>query len=382
MERNNMNSRERVQLSLAHQQPDRPPFDLGATNVTGIHMQALRRLRRHLGLQDDRPPEILNRYEQIGWVEEDLLERLQIDVEGVFPKSIVFFQAEDRGSDWYYRDEWQIGRRMPKDGGFYFDLTEYPLKNASNRADIENFHWPDPVAPARFEGMAERAFQITHQRGRACVATGITAGVMETASYMRGIEAFFSDLIENRDLVEAILDQIVNLKMAYWEKALAILGENVDVVVEADDLGAQNNLLISPRLYRSVLKPRQRRLFDFIHSHTKARLFIHSCGAIRPLIPDLIDVGVDILNPVQVSAAGMDSAELKREFGNDITFWGGGVDTQHVLGQGTPNEVRADVRRRITDLAPDGGFVFATVHCIQANVPPENIMAMIETLHS
>jgi uroporphyrinogen decarboxylase len=133
-------------------------------------------------------------------------------------------------------------------------------------------------------------------------------------------------------------------------------------------------------MYRKIVKPLHKELFDFIHAHTKAKLFFHSCGAIRPVIGDLIEIGVDILNPVQVSATGMDSAELKREFGKDITFWGGGVDTQRVLGDASIAEVRADTRKRIEDLAPGGGFVFATVHNIQGNVPPENIMAMWEIL--
>jgi uroporphyrinogen decarboxylase len=176
------------------------------------------------------------------------------------------------------------------------------------------------------------------------------------------------------------MTKVMELKMAYWEKALAEVGDNVDVIGEADDFAGQLRLLISPSMYRRIAKPLHKKLFDFIHARTKAKIFFHSCGAIRPVIPDLVEIGVDILNPIQVSAAGMDTAELKREFGKDIVFWGGGVDTQRVLGDGTSQEVRADVRRRIEDLAPGGGFVFATVHNIQGNVPPENIMAMWEIL--
>jgi uroporphyrinogen decarboxylase len=377
-----MNGRQRIRLALNHQQPDRVPFDLGATNVTGIHMLALRRLRRHLGLNDDFPPPIHNILEQTGWVEEDLLSRLNVDAEGVFPAAPSTFklQLQERADDWYYLDEWQVGRRMPKDHGLYFDLVDAPLKDAHSLSDIDAFAWPDGGDKDRFIGIAERARQITQEHHRACVATGVTAGVMETASWLRGYESFFTDLVENRDRIESIFEHIVQIKMAYWERALPILGENVEVVVEADDLGGQNSLLISPRMYRSLLKPYHKWLFDFIHARTRAKLFLHSCGAIRPLIPDLIEVGVDILNPVQVSAAGMDTAELKKEFGSQLSFWGGGVDTQRILGQGTPDDVRAEVRRRISDLAPDGGFVFATVHCVQANVPPENLVAMQETL--
>jgi uroporphyrinogen decarboxylase len=158
------------------------------------------------------------------------------------------------------------------------------------------------------------------------------------------------------------------------------IGDTIDVAGTADDFAGQQNMLISPRSYRKLAKPRHKELFDFIHKRSNAKIFFHSCGSIRPVIPDLIEIGCDIINPVQVSAAGMDSAELKREFGKDITFWGGGVDTQRVLGTGTPEQVREDVKRRLNDFMPGGGFIFNTVHNIQGNVPVENIIAMWETL--
>ena len=166
--------------------------------------------------------------------------------------------------------------------------------------------------------------------------------------------------------------------MRYWERALAEVGDLVDLVIEADDMAGQHSLLFSPQTYRKLIKPRHKKLFSFIRQQAPIKLFFHSCGAIRPLIGDLIDAGIDILNPIQVSAAGMDPKELKREFGRDLVFWGGGVDTQGVLGTGAPEDVKEDVRRNIEALAPGGGFVFAAVHDIQANVPPENIMAMWE----
>jgi uroporphyrinogen decarboxylase len=175
-----------------------------------------------------------------------------------------------------------------------------------------------------------------------------------------------------------MLDRLVEFKMAYWERALGEIGDLVDLVVEADDLAGQQTLLMSPRTYRQVIQPRHKRLFAFIKAQAPVKVFYHSCGAVRPLIPDLIEAGIDILNPVQISAAGMGLQELKREFGRDLVFWGGGVDTQGVLGTATPQEVEKHVRRNIEALAPGGGFVFAAVHDIQANVPPENIMAMWE----
>jgi uroporphyrinogen decarboxylase len=174
---------------------------------------------------------------------------------------------------------------------------------------------------------------------------------------------------------------MVELKMAYWENALVEGGDFVSAIVEADDMAGQNGMLISLQTYRNIVKPRHKKLFDFIKSRTRAKIFFHSCGAVRKVIPDLIDAGIDVLNPVQVSAAGMDSAELKREFGKYITFWGGAVDSQNVLETGSVQQVKDDVRRRIEDLAPGGGFVFAPVHNIQCTVPPENVAALWETLH-
>jgi uroporphyrinogen decarboxylase len=156
------------------------------------------------------------------------------------------------------------------------------------------------------------------------------------------------------------------------------VGDLADVVIEADDLAGQNSLLMSPQTYRTLIRPRHQRLFSFVKELAPVKLFFHSCGAVRPLIGDFVDAGIDILNPVQISSAGMDLRELKREFGRDLAFWGGGVDTQRVLGTGTPEEVKADVRRNIDALAPGDGFVFAAVHDIQADVPPENVMAMWE----
>ncbi len=172
------------------------------------------------------------------------------------------------------------------------------------------------------------------------------------------------------------MERVLEVKLAYWERALPEVGDSADVLVEADDLGGQDRTLFSPRTYRDLVKPLHRELFAFLHARTSAKVFFHTCGAVRDLIPDLIEIGVDILNPVQVSAANMDSGELKREFGRDLTFWGGGVDTQRVLGSGTPAEVRAEVLRRVSDLRGGGGFVFAAVHNIQPNVPAANILAM------
>jgi uroporphyrinogen decarboxylase len=372
-----MTSRERVLTALRHQEPDRVPYDLSSTPVTGIHQIAYRRLRAALGLPD-REPVIWHQMQQLAWVEDDVHEALQTDARGLRPKgpSNWMLHTTEDASYVYYTDEWGITRRKQKDNGYYFDLCGSPLADAETAADIERYPWPDPTDEARFVGLRERAEQ-GRTEGKAFVLGGICAGMLEMGLWLRGFENFFCDLAGNRPLAEALCDKITELKMRYWEKALGLVGDRVDVVQEGDDYGGQRELLVSPPLWRALFKPRLRQLLAHIKQCAPhSFLFFHSCGSIHEIIPDLIEVGVDILNPVQVTAAGMDSRRLKREFGDRLCFWGGGVDTQQVLGRGTPQQVREEVKHRLDDLAPGGGFIFNTVHNIQADVPPENILAM------
>lgn len=377
-----MNSRERLEMALNHQEPDRIPSDLGATVLTSINHVAYRKLRAFLGLPevDVRLSDLV---QQIVVVDDDVRDRFQVDVRDVAPRSSATFKIEikDDMQDYtYFYDEWGIGWKMPKDGGLYYDMFYHPLSGDITKADIDNYPWPDPTDPARFVGLRERARYAAEVEHQGVILGGLSAGIMELAAWMRGFADYFRDFGDNTDLMEYFLDTVMELKMAYWEKALAEVGDYVSAVVEADDMAGQNDMLISPRTYRKIVKPRHKKLFDFIKSRSRAKIFFHSCGSVRKVIGDLIDVGVDALNPVQVSAAGMDSAELKREFGQHLSFWGGAVDTQRVLGSGTVQQVKDDVRRRIEDLGPGGGFVFAAVHNIQGNVPPENIVAMWDTL--
>jgi uroporphyrinogen decarboxylase len=373
-----MDSHQRVRSALHHQEPDHIPFDLGGTGLTTIHVDGYRRLRSHLGL----PPvqvKIMAQAEQLAVVDEDLAARLDADVRLVMPGLATGFEYRlpDEDEHEAYTDEWGIGWRKPKDGGFYYDMYEHPLAGAESLSDLKAHTFPDPVDPGRFATLRSQA-EAAYAKGKAIVLAGPCAGIVEVYSWMRGYEPFYIDLAVNQDLVAYMLDRMVEFKCAFWERALRDVGDLVDVVVEADDLAGQHSMLLSPKTYRKLIKPRHERLFSFIKAQAPVKVFFHSCGAVRPVIPDLIDAGIDILNPVQISAAGMDPHELKREFGRDLVFWGGGVDTQQVLGTATPDQVREDVRRNIEALAPGGGFVFAAVHDIQANVPPENIIAMWE----
>jgi uroporphyrinogen decarboxylase len=373
-----MNSRDRVRRALNHQEPDRVPFDLGGTGLTTIHITAYRNLRRHLKLP---PTEARIAYmaEQLAAVDEDLAGRLQTDFRPVVAGTSSKFQYtfRDEGAYEAYTDEWGIGWRKPKDGGFYYDMYHHPLAAADSLDELKVYPFPDPLDEQRFVTLRSQAEAAVAQ-GKTAVLAGPSAGISEVYSWLRGYEQYYTDLAINKNYVAYMLDRLVDFKCAFWERALQEVGNLVDVVIEADDLAGQRSLLMSPDTYRGLIKPRHRRLFSFIKEQAPVKLFFHSCGAVRTLIPDFIDAGIDILNPVQVSAAGMDLQELKQEFGRDLVFWGGGVDTQSVLNTGTSEEVKQDVRRNIEALAPGGGFVFAAVHDIQADVPPENIVAMWE----
>ena len=380
-----MNSRERVLTALNHKEPDRVPFDMGGTVVTGIQAKAYRRLRQYLGLPE-KEVTIIDMLQQLALVDDDVMQRLGVDVRNVSPRSTASFKIDVKetpdGRYTYFYDEYQVGWRMPIDGGMYYDMFEHPLSGEITPENVDRYALPDPLDPARFAGLREASLKVLEQEKRALIVGNISAGIFELYLWTRGFKDGYADWAGNPALAQKMLRKYVELQMAYWEKMFNVMqGIPIDVVQMADDLAGQNGMLISPNSYRKQLKPLHKEMFDYIHSKSGAKIFFHSCGSVRSIIPDLIEAGVDILNPVQVNAAKMDSAELKREFGKDICFWGGGVDTQMAFDENhTPAEVRADVRKRLEDFMPGGGFVFNTVHNIQGNVPPENIMAMWETI--
>jgi uroporphyrinogen decarboxylase len=377
-----VNSRERVMVALSHREPDRVPFDFNGTTATMIAPAPYCGLRKLLGL-GEQPIELADTAMQMAVVHNDLLNHLGADARQLRPRpSYAAAGAGIMDSERYlhYHDEWGIGWRMPRDGGLYFDMYDSPLRNLSTLDEVARYPWPDPAAPERFVGLAGEAKAIHEQEGRAVALTAMSAGLFETAAYLMGFESFYVALLREPQVVGALLDKILESKLVYWDRVLRECGEYVDVVCEDDDLAGQSGPLISPGMYRRMIKPRHRELFSLIKKRCSAPIWFHCCGAVRELLPDLIDVGVEVLNPIQVSATGMDTSELKKEYGKDLAFWGGGVDTQRVLAMGTQEQVRQEVRRRITDLMPGGGWIFATVHNIQADVPPENIIAMWETL--
>lgn len=377
-----MDSRERILTTLNHREPDRIPFDLGSTQVTGIHVVAYQRLRAYLGLPRVTPT-LCDVIQQLALPDDDVIERLGVDVRGLFPLNSHNWNIVNRdiGEYWEYVDEWGITHHRPKPAGLYYSLVRAPLSAASvTQDDVRAYRFPNTGDPARIAGLRERA-QKYRAQGKAVMLKGVLAGVFEMAQRVRGMENLLMDMASNETLAGALFDKMVELKLAFWEMALPRLRDVVDVVSEADDYGTQVSQLISPRMFRQQIKPRLATLFARIHQLAPdAKLFFHSCGNVRPLLPDFIEIGVDILNPIHITAAGMEPRALKRDFGKALVFWGGGVDTQDVLPHGTPQQVKDDVRRNIDALAAGGGFVFNPVHNIQADVPPENIVAMWEAL--
>ncbi len=371
-----MNSRERVTLALNHREADHVPLDIAGTGVSQIHLTAYTHLRKYLKLPD-RQLNIIFLAEQLARFEADIADRLETDFVFVLPQAPSNFEVvmRDEGAYEAFTDEWGIGWKKPKKGGFYYDMYHHPLANAETLADFRAYQLPDPLADQRYLNLRPEV-EAARERGKAVVLAGPGAGILEIYTWLRGYEQFYIDLALNHELVAYMLDRLVEFKQAYWARVLPDLGDLVDVACEHDDLAGQRALLFSPETYRTLVKPRHKKLFQFIKGHAPVKLFYHTDGAVRPLIGDLIEAGMDILNPVQFTAANMELKSLKQEFGRDLVFWGAGVDTQGVLGSGTPEEVKADVQRNIEALAPGGGFIFATVHDIQANVPPENIMAM------
>ncbi|MEA3311550.1 MAG: uroporphyrinogen decarboxylase family protein, partial [candidate division WOR-3 bacterium] len=277
------------------------------------------------------------------------------------------------------KDEWRVTWRKPEKG-LYFDPVQYPLAGDLSINDVYSFPWPNPVAKQLFEGLTQQA-ENAYTSGYAVLMEDFGAGILEQALRLRGYSQFYMDLVANTPLACRILDKILELKIKYWEHALKKMGKYVQIIRYGDDLGGQDKLLISPKTYRKILKPRQKELFTFLkRNFPDIYIMFHSDGAIYEIVPDLIEIGADILNPVQLSAQGMEAKSLKKNFGDSITFWGAGVDTQRTLPGGTSKEIKEEVKERIDLLAPGGGFVFGTVHNIQDDVPPENVMAMWDTL--
>ncbi|HRT06992.1 MAG TPA: uroporphyrinogen decarboxylase family protein [Candidatus Paceibacterota bacterium] len=401
-----LTSRERVRLALDHQEPDRVPVDFGASRITGIGAIAYRNLLQHLGWEEE--VKVYDVKQQLAEPSLAVLNRLGADVVQVHrlgptsglpfleidrwkagrltdgsPCLVPAAYEESRGADGAVelrRNGQLCAWRAPE--SFYFDVCYAPLADAQTPADINAFVWPDPWTEREEAYLKDRIQQLYYGTDKALFAglPMLVCSFFEISLVLFGFENFMMKLASERDLVEYWLEAKLAHDLAILDKFLAIAGPYLEAIQMNDDFGAQDSLQISPRLYRELFKPRQKRWIEFVKARTRAKVFMHCDGAIREILPDFIEIGIDVLNPLQTSARGMDPREIKRQFGRDLAFWGGGVETQTTLPFGTCDDVRREVRERIRLLGPGGGFVFATIHNIQPDIPPEKVLAIYETV--
>lgn len=412
-----MTSRERLQATLEHRAPDAIPVDFNGTAVTGMNVRCVIRLREHYGLEK-RLVKMHEPYQMLGWIDADLQAVLGLDVEGVFaPETLFGFRNEnwkpwrmDDGTEVLVSEHFRTTRdangdtliypkgdlsvppsgRLPKNG-FYFDsiVRQEPIDEA--RLDPEdNLEEFGPISEADLDyfDAGTRAAEAT---GRGVIATFggtgygdialVPAPFLKRPRGIRDIEEWYVSTLTRKPYVHRIFERQTELALANLERLRVRVGGRVQVMyVCGTDFGTQSSQFCSPAAFRELYFPYYKRINDWVHARTSWKTFKHSCGAVRPLIPLFIEAGFDVLNPVQVSAAGMDAADLKADFGRDVVFWGGGVDTQKTLAFGTPAEVRAEVLKRCEIFGRGGGFVFNAIHNIQANVPTANIVAMFDAV--
>ena len=362
-----MTSRERLLAALNHVTADRPALDIGGSYATGINTAAYRNLKTHLHL--DTPTELASKRSDIARVDEVIRNRLRIDTYpllGGAPDGAVLELPD--GS---YQDEWRVVRSRAEGGHYY--VTQPPLAEADLQ-DLDPFPWPDPNDPGWSRGLLEEAIRI-HQDSDYALVLSLPVGFGHQSQFLRGYDQWLVDCALDPAFVGRLMDHVIEIHMQIAANILAELGDLVDVVLYADDMGFQDRPILSPSMFRRLIKPRQKRFLEHIKARTAAKVLYHTCGSIYSLIPDFIEAGVDVLNPVQTTAAHMDPAQLKREFGRDLAFWGA-VDTQHLLPQASPVEVEAQVRQLVETLGSDGGYVVSAANNIQADTPAENILAM------
>lgn len=367
-----MTHRERIMAAVNHQELDRVPCDLAGTKCTSLHRIVYENVRKLLGFEA-KPSIIWDNMQQIVLPDEDILEYFDIDTRSLFAGAPDHFTPPDLGPN-AYQDEWGVIRTCP-DGGYYFDLAHCPFEGEPDIEALEQFPWPDPDDPGRVRGLKERAAYL-HESTDYAVVLNLGATILHTSQYMRGFEGWFVDLAARPEFMHALMDKILDVHLRTIRNIFReVDGTHVDIAFIADDLAGDSQLMISPRMYRTFLKPRHQRLIASIRDYTEAKIMYHSCGAVRPLIPDLIEIGVEILNPIQTTAKGMDTASLKAEFGDQLAFWGG-IDTREILPHGSIEDVTQEVRQVIHDLAQGGGYVLNFVHNAQPDVKPENVCAM------
>jgi len=395
-----MTSRERVRMALNHQEPDKVPIDFGGMRSTGISAIAYNRLKKYLGITCGQT-KLYDVFQQLAEPEEEILKIMGGDViqlhryepafginiknwkPGILPdgsECLVpegFNPVRNQNGDLEIVVDGIPIARMPK-GGYYFDVIHHPYENAQTKEDIDKLPLP-AITDEELEFLrteAKRKYEETEY----AILGSFGGNIFEQGQLDWGYERYYSELVLNPDLMHYYHERLANAHLEALKKYLDAVGEYIDVIQFGDDLGTQNNSQISVEMYREMIKPYHKMLYQYVRkNYPNVKVFLHSCGSIYNLIPDLIDAGVQVLNPVQLSAKNMDPVKLKKEFGKDLVFWGGGTNTQTTVTFGTVDDIKREVEEYIKIFAPGGGFIFTQVHNIQANIEPEKIVAIYET---
>ncbi len=380
-----MTSKERVWASLNHKEPDMIPIDFASTHVTGMHKLAYNDIMPKAGLE---PSDRFNFFRSgTADPKEDLLKKIGVDIRGVWPNLLgeeywAVKSWEDEKFD-YLEDEWGATWSKEKNGGLYYNVIKHPVPDEEIDIDIiKEYNYPNLANDAKFKGMIERA-KIVDQNGYAIFVENPMCEVFHSQTRVRGYENFFMDLLIEPEVTNYMMNKTADILEDYYKRVLDELSDYPLIIRLSDDLGSQNSLLVSPDVYREQVKPIHKRLISNIKKYAKndVKIFFHSDGAIKELIPDLIDIGADILNPVQYSCDNIVLKDLKAEFGNEITFWGGGIDTQTSFRTLGKDAMVDEIKRNIDDLATGGGFIFSQIHNFQKGTDPDKFWAVFETIN-
>lgn len=368
-----MTPRECFRAAMDHRRPDRLPLDMGK-HIGSVHRRAYVTLRDHLGdvpmVNEDR---VLDRMAQTVWPDEALLQRLDIDFRWVVPNWV---QVTERSDVPGYIDMWGVPYRALEDWD-HCVVDGAPMREMTVD-EIEDYPWPDPHDPAQFAGLREQAKFWHEETGYVIGADAIKAGMLMNALQLRGYDQFFMDLVLDVPLAEKVMDRILETLKTMWTHYMEAVGPWVQLAYVTDDFGTQKSLMISPKMFRDLIKPRWKELIAHIKSLGDVKLMFHSDGAILPLLDDFVDMGVDILNPVQTSVSGLeDTFALKEKYGDRLCFHGA-IDVQQMMPNATADELEAEIARRIYDLGRGGGYILAPCHNIGHDIPPENVVALFE----
>lgn len=367
-----MNHRERLLAAVSHRQPDQVPIDLGGTRDSSLVVEAYEKLKKHFGIAAGN--KLCDRMMRVVDVDEKILHTLDIDTRAVFPGALTQSRAKDLRPD-SYQDDWGVIRVHPE-GSYYYDQREFPLSGEIPISAIAHYPWPDPDDPGLIRGLKGRVQWIRENTDCAAILT-LPAPFVHVSQYLRGFEDWFMDFILNPRRLEALFDAVLEVTLQMARNELLEVGKDVDIVICADDLGTQTGLQMSREHYVKYIKPRHEKFFRQVHELSPAKLLLHTCGSVANIMDDLIEIGVDILNPVQPTATGMNPIALRKKYRGRIAFWGG-PDPQYTLPSGTVAEVKKVVEDLVEGMSEGGGFVLSSCHNIQPDVPLENILALFQ----